>query len=155
MLRDDERSESAYKIRFYDERIERSFGQGVPKYVPLSSTHEFILVSPASEKRINSTFGGLPQQSTDLVCEIHPKDALKHGITDGKLVRLKNDYGEVELAAKVTSNVRRNTLFVPKGAWLRDSATGKTINALIPSDREPLIGGACYYDCIVDIQLVG
>ena len=154
MLRDDNRSESAFKIRFYDERIEKSFGQGVPKYVPLSSTHEFVLVSPASENRINSTFGGLLQQSTDLVCEIHPKDALKHGINDGNLVRLKNDYGEVELAAKVTSNVRRKTLFVPKGAWLKDSTTGKTINALIPSDREPLIGGACYYDCTVDIQLV-
>jgi len=155
MLRDDDRSESTFKIRFYDEHLEKVCGQGVPKYAPLSSTREFILVSPASEKRINSTFGGLSQQSTDLVCEIHPKDALKHGVTDGDLVRLKNSFGEVVLAAKVTSNVRRKTIFVPKGAWLKDSATGMTINALIPSDREPLIGGACYYDCTVDIQLAG
>ena len=153
MLRGDDSEDSTFNVRFYDESIEQSCGQGVPKYVPLSSRHEFVLVSPASEKRINSTFGGIAQQGADIVCEIHPDDASKYGINNGDLVSLTNGFGEVRLPAKVTLNVRPKTLFVPKGAWLKDSATGRTINALIPNDREPLIGGACYYDCTVDIHL--
>ena len=153
MLRGDDRQDSIFNVRFYDESIEQNCGQGVPKYVPLNSRHEFILVSPASEKRINSTFGGIAQQGADIVCEIHPDDASKYGINNGDLVSLTNGFGEVRLPAKVTLNVRPKTLFVPKGAWLKDSATGRTINALIPNDREPLIGGACYYDCTVDIHL--
>ena len=48
--------------------------------------------------------------------------------------------------------MRPGTLFVPKGAWLASSRTGVTANALIPGYREAAIGGACYYDCSVDLR---
>jgi anaerobic selenocysteine-containing dehydrogenase len=40
-------------------------------------------VTPASEQRVNSTFGGLPSQQSDLRCEIHPATMRSLGIRDG------------------------------------------------------------------------
>ncbi len=105
-----------------------------------------------SEQRINSTFGGLAGHDGDLLCEMAPADARELGLEDGDRVRLHNDQGEVELPVAVSDRVRPGTLYVPKGAWLRGSPTGQTVNALIPGHKSDLHDGACYYDCSVDIQ---
>ncbi len=153
MLRGGEFTTPSGRIELYSDAMEAHCGQGVPRYLALSERRRFILVSPASEQRVNSTFGGLASQQRDLQCEIHPQDADEFGIGDGDLIVLYNDGGEVQLPASLTDAVRPGTLFVPKGAWIADSATGCTANALIPGDREAAIGGACYYDCTVDLRL--
>jgi hypothetical protein len=51
--------------------------------------------------------------------------------------------------------VRPGTLYVPKGAWLASSPAGISANGLLPGHQEPAIGGACYYDCSVDIRRAG
>jgi anaerobic selenocysteine-containing dehydrogenase len=124
----------------------------VPRYKPLPGARRFILVSPASERRVNSTFGGLPRHRDDLRCEINPADAAALGLAEGARARLFNDLGAVELPLRLTDDVRIGTVYVPKGAWLSDSPTGQTVNALIPGHRADLGGGACYYDCTVDIR---
>ncbi len=140
------------RIELFSAAMEAHCGQGVPKYQPLDKQGEFIVVSPASEKRVNSTFGGIKGQADDLLCEIHPEDAARCGVVDGAQVLLSNDAGKLALTAKITDAVRPGTLFVPKGAWITDSPTGNTINALIPGHQEAAIGGACYYDCTVDLR---
>jgi anaerobic selenocysteine-containing dehydrogenase len=142
------------RIELYSEAMEARCGQGVPRYLPLEGRRRFVLVTPASEQRVNSTFGGVAGQSDDLVCEIHPHDAASLAIEDGSNVVLYNAQGEVSLPAKISDDVRPGTLFVPKGAWLKDSPTGMTVNALIPGHQEGAIGGACYYDCSVDLRRV-
>jgi anaerobic selenocysteine-containing dehydrogenase len=140
------------RIELYSAAMEDSCGQGVPRFLPLTERRAFLLVSPASERRVNSTFGGLAAQQRDLACEMHPADAAAAGIDDGDAVVLYNDQGELQLPARISDAVRRGTLYVPKGAWIADSPTGNTVNALIPGHRETAIGGACYYDCSVDMR---
>jgi anaerobic selenocysteine-containing dehydrogenase len=135
--------------------MEAHCGQGLPAFVEICDARAFQLVTPASEHRVNSTFGGLGAQQRDVRCEINPEDAAELGITDGAQVVLLNDLAEVQLAARVSDDVRRGTLFVPKGAWIADSPTGNTVNALLSGHKEPAIGGACYYDCRVDLRAVG
>jgi anaerobic selenocysteine-containing dehydrogenase len=146
------------RIELFSETLERRSGDGVPRFRPLPDARAFIVVSPASEERVNSTFGSLPSQQQDLCCEIHPDDAAARGIADGDRIVLHNAQGELALPARVTDAVRRGTLFVPKGAWIRGTADGAaaqgTINALIPGHRDPLVNGACYYDCSVDIRRI-
>ncbi len=142
------------RIELYSAALEAACGEGLPRFRPLPAPRRFILVSPASERRINSTFGGLAAHRDDLVCEMHPADARSHALTSGELVELYNDQGEVRLPLVITDAVRPGTVFVPKGAWLIDSPTGQTVNALIPGHRADLAGGACYYDCTVDVRAV-
>lgn len=152
MLRGATLTTSSGKIELYSVSLEEQCGEGVPKYKPVHKSAPFILVTPASEQRINSTFGGETQQQRDIVCEIHPQDALEKGLSDGCAVSLFNAQGEVSLPLKITDSVRRGTLFVPKGAWISDQQRPFTVNALLPGHQESLIGGACYYDCCVDIR---
>lgn len=140
------------RIEVYSEAMEAHCGQGLPRYAPLADKRAFLLVSPASEQRVNSTFGSTASQQSDIACEIHPDDAAPLAIRDGEPVVLHNEAGEVRLPAKLTTDVRRGTLYVPKGAWMSDSGDIGTINALIPGHQEAAIGGACYYDCSVDIR---
>ncbi len=142
------------RIELFSAALEAGCGQGLPRFQALESERRFILVSPASERRINSTFGGEAGHDRDLVCEMHPDDAGSLALRDGQLVRLFNELGEVRLPLSLTDRVRGGTLFVPKGAWIDNSPTGQTVNALIPGHKADLAGGACYYDCTVDVEAV-
>lgn len=152
VIRDRPPATPSGRIELFSEALESSCGEGLPRFRPLTDPRRFILVSPASERRINSTFGGLENHRDDLACEMHPEDARELSLADGSTVTLHNDLGEVQLPLAVTDAVRRGTVFVPKGAWLADSPTGQTINALIPGHRADIAGGACYYDCTVDVR---
>jgi anaerobic selenocysteine-containing dehydrogenase len=152
VVRDRPPGTASGRIELFSEALETDCGQGVPRFRPLSNPRRFILVSPASERRINSTYGGLAAHRDDLLCEMHPEDASALALAAGDSVCLFNERGEVQLPLAVTDAVRRGTVFVPKGAWIGDSPTGQTINALLPGHRADLAGGACYYDCTVDVR---
>jgi anaerobic selenocysteine-containing dehydrogenase len=140
------------KIELYSEALEHEYGQGLPQYRALESNRRFILVSPSSDKRTNSTFGGVAGHDSDLMVEMNPEDARSLALHDGESVRLYNDLGNVMLPLKISSDVRPSTVYVPKGAWLKNSKTGQTINALIPGHRADIAGGACYNDAMVDVE---
>ena len=101
MLRGAEFTTPSGRIELYSEAMEQRCGEGVPRFKPLIRSGEFILVTPASEQRINSTFGGLSSQQSDLCCEIHPEDATRHGVTDGDMLELHNEQGRLQIPAQV------------------------------------------------------
>jgi len=151
LLRGEAPATPSGKIELYSEALERDCGQGLPGFQTLPEQRQFILVSPASEHRINSTFGALAGHADDLRVEMNTADAASLGLAQGQRVRLYNDQGEVDLPLALTERVRSGTVYVPKGAWLHSSTTGQTVNALIPGHKADIAGGACYYDCTVDI----
>ena len=118
----------------------------------MSSDRRFIVISPSSDERTNSTFGGVTGHDEDMVVEMNPADAASLSLAEGERVRLFNEQGDVVLPLVLNSGVRESVLYVPKGAWLKSSLTGHTVNALIPSHRADLAGGACYNDCRVDVE---
>lgn len=154
LLRGSMANTASGKIELYNEALEQQCGQGLPRFKALPQTRDFILVTPASEQRINSTFGGIAAQKRDVQCQINPDDAARHAVATGDTIALYNDQGEVSLPAAINSDVRPGTLYVPKGAWIGASQEGVTINALVPGHKEDLVGGACYYDCVVDIRRI-
>jgi len=110
------------------------------------------LISPASDKRISSTFGGLADslQAPNLL--MHPADASARGLRSGQEVRMSNDRGEVLLPLLVTDAVRPGVVASEKGAWLSTSRSGQTISALASADmRADLAEGACFNDTAVEV----
>ncbi|MEP4146454.1 MAG: molybdopterin-dependent oxidoreductase [Halioglobus sp.] len=154
LLRGNDAQTPSGKIELYSEALEKECGMGLPRYQPLQRARQFVLVTPASEKRINSTFGGVAGHDSDLAAQISPEDAQERSLKSGQPVRLFNDEGAIELPLLVSERIRPGTLYLPKGAWMRDSATGLTANGLIPGHKADLAGGACYYDCTVDLEVL-
>ncbi len=140
------------RIELFSQDLEDRFGFGVPRFDPVRPDRPLVLITPSSDKRTNATFGGCAESDGLEVAELNPDDAAAHGISSGDPVTLANELGAVTLTAEVTDAVRPGVVYSPKGTWLKSSPTGRTTNALIPTDiRTDIADGACYNETFVEI----
>ena len=134
---------SAYLERKYDARL--------PSWRPVESRYSLTLISPASDRRITSTFGGLHVADGIPPLEMHPDDARARGLRDGVRVRVWNDLGEIHLPLRVSDAVPRGVVATLKGAWLATSDNGQTVSALCPAHHADISEGACFNDARVEV----
>ena len=117
------------------------------------ASHPLMLISPASDKRISSTLGGLAGARGAPPLLMNPADAASRNILDGAEVRVWNDLGEVFLMVRITEDVPPGVVASEKGAWLSTSRNGQTISALVSADRRAdLAEGACFNDTSVEVS---
>lgn len=141
------------KIELFSADLEERFGAGLPTFRPAEISMPLTLVTPASDKRINATFGGCSLSDGPEQLEMHPRDAASRDLSDEQPVVLWNQRGEVALTLQISDAMQPGVVYVPKGAWLGSSETGMTVNALIAADsRCDLIDGAAYNDTFVDVR---
>ena len=139
------------KIELASSYLEQKYGARLPSYRTLESSYPLILISPASDQRITSTFGGTRTSDDVPPLEIHPDDARPRGLRDGQPVRVWNDLGEVRLPVRITDDVPRGVVSSLKGAWFRTSDNQQTVSALAPATHADICGGACYNDARVEV----
>jgi anaerobic selenocysteine-containing dehydrogenase len=139
------------KVELESAMLDARYGAALPAYRPLASSYPLTLITPASDKRITSTFGGLSVNDGTPVLEMNPADASIRGLVDGCLVKVWNDLGQVYLPLRVTAAVRSGVVSSEKGAWLRTSPNGQTVSALAPTHKADLADGACYNDSRVEV----
>ena len=139
------------KVNLFPAEYEREAPMGLYAFQPDPATEKYplALISPASERTISSTLGQLPRPDVKLV--MHPDDANVRGLSDGDLVRIFNDLGEVHCTLQVLPAVRRGTVSLPKGLWLRSTRNGATTTALVPDSLTDIGGGACFNDARVQV----
>ncbi len=141
------------RIELFSRELEDRYGYGVPRYEPVARDRPFTIISPSSAKRTNATFGGDAASAGPEIVEINPADADGGGIETGDLVELANELGRVVLQAKRSDAVAPGVLYSAKGSWLKSSASGQTVNALIDADlKTDIVDGACYNETFVDLR---
>jgi anaerobic selenocysteine-containing dehydrogenase len=112
-----------------------------------------MLISPASDKRISSTLGGLGASRQAPPLLMNPEDASRRDLCHGLEVRVWNDRGEVILPLMLSVDVPPGVVASEKGAWLSTSRTGQTISALVSADlKADLAEGACFNDTQVEVS---
>lgn len=109
-----------------------------------------VLLSPASDRMVNSIFGEL--HARPAVLEMHPDDAAVRGLGDGVAVRVANALGEVHVPLRVTRGVRPGVVTLPKGLWRSATLNGATATALITDDLTDIGAGACFNDAVVEVS---
>ena len=139
------------KIELESSTLGARYGAALPGYRPLASRYALTLITPASDKRITSTFGGLAANDATPVLEMNPADAAARGLVDGAAVKVWNELGQVFLPLRITAAVRPGVVSSEKGAWLRTSPNGQTVSALAPTHKADLADGACYNDARVEV----
>ena len=139
------------KIELQSQTLGERYGAFLPGYRPVVSRYALTLITPASDKRITSTFGGLAANDATPVLEMNPADADRRGLVDGMWVKVWNDLGEVVLPLRITPAVRPGVVCSEKGAWLRTSPNRQTVSALAPTHKADLADGACYNDARVEV----
>ena len=139
------------KIELQSALLAERFGAALPAYRPVQSAFPLTLITPASDKRITSTFGGLTANDSAPVLAMNPVDASARGLVDGRVVKIWNELGLVYLPLHITASVRPGVVSSDKGAWLRTSPNGQTVSALAPTHKADLAEGACYNDARVEV----
>jgi anaerobic selenocysteine-containing dehydrogenase len=139
------------KVELVSDYLDQKYGSRLPTYRPYETPFPLILITPASDERITSTFGGLKAGDVTPPLEMHPDDAKARGLTDGTMVRVWNELGEVHLPVKITTEVTPGVCCSLKGAWMKTSNNGQTVSALAPAHHADICGGACYNDCRVEV----
>jgi anaerobic selenocysteine-containing dehydrogenase len=141
------------KVELASTYLEEKYGQLLPDYRPFETSYPLILISPASDTRITSTFGGLASSREPAPLEMHPEDARLRGLDDGAVVKVWNDLGEIHLPLRITDAVRPGVVATLKGTWFKTSDNGQTVSALCPSHHADISGGACYNDTRVEVAV--
>ena len=114
-----------------------------------SEAFPFRLATSPARSFLNSTFSETPSSRTregrpEVMVE--PCDAKELGISDGDIVMLGNERGEVRLHARVTEGLKRGVL-VSEGLWPNKSfLDGEGINVLTGADCIAPYGGAAFHD---------
>ena len=139
------------KVELESAYLEEKYGARLPTYRPYETPFPLILISPASDTRITSTFGGLDASAETPPLEMHPADARARGLADGVTVKVWNELGEVHLPLKITDDVMPGVVCSLKGTWFKTSDNGQTVSALCPGHHADISGGACYNDTRVEV----
>ena len=139
------------KIELESSTLHTRYDAALPSFRPVQSAFPLTLITPASDQRITSTFGGLAASDGTPLLEMNPADALARQLSDGATVKVWNELGQVFLKLHVTAAVRPGVVSSDKGAWLRTSPNGQTVSALAPTHKADLAHGACYNDARVEV----
>ncbi len=145
------------KIELKSDTLAKRWGAPalLPDWREREVSHPLMLISPASDKRISSTLGGLDASLPAPPLLMNPEDASRRDLRHGIEVRLWNERGEIILPLIVTADVPPGVVASEKGAWLATSRTGQTISALVSSDlKADLAEGACFNDTQVEVSRI-
>ena len=123
---------------------------GPVAYEPVSDDVGLRLLTPASDRTVNSVLGELELRKAAL--SMHPDDAAERGLTHGAAVRVFNALGEVHVPLKLSADLRRGIVTLSKGLWRASTLNGATSTALIPDALTDLGHGACFNDARVEVE---
>jgi anaerobic dimethyl sulfoxide reductase subunit A len=106
----------------------------IPKYIeareswrsPLSKKYPLQFISTHFRKRALSQFDNVPllKELGGQELQINGRDALARGISNGDMVRVFNDRGELLTRAKVTDRIMPGVVHLPQGAWYNPDEKG-------------------------------
>jgi anaerobic selenocysteine-containing dehydrogenase len=107
-------------------------------------------------KFLNANYGAFPSHQPSAgrpTLQLDPGDAAARGISDGDLVRVHNDRGELTLVAEVTDDLQPGLAATAFGWWHRSSPEGRAVNALTnASVARDDHGSAFFHDTLVEVE---
>jgi anaerobic selenocysteine-containing dehydrogenase len=110
------------------------------------------LVTPPSRTYLNTSFTETPgskRREKEPTAMIHSKDAAHYGVTDGGMVRIGNNKGDILLRAKISDTAKQGVV-ISEGVWPDDAYDRKVgINLLIDGTPVPPSGGAAFHDTAI------
>ena len=120
----------------------------------LARRYPLAMISPPARNFLNSSFvnvDSLRRAEGEPALLLHPLDAAERGIADGQRVRCFNDRGEALARCHVSDDTRQGLVVVFGVWWRKLSPDGRNVNELTHQGLTDLGGGACFYDCLVQV----
>ena len=158
------------KIEIYSQQLadmENPEVPPIPKYIetwespndPLAKKYPLQLITTHLKRRTLSQFENLPwlRELQAQAILISPGDAQARNISDGEMVRVFNDRGEMVIPARVTERIMPGVIDVPHGAWYdpddKGVDRGGCANVLTRDEHSPA-GAFPYNTALVEVERV-
>ena len=151
------------RCEFFSEALQRSWGDGLPDYVPnhepagSDTRYPLAMISPPARNFLNSTFvnvRSLRDIEGQPLLEMHPSDAAARGLRDGQTVRVYNDRGSYHCVLCVNGRARAGVVNGLGIWWRKLGLNGTNVNELTSQKLTDLGGGPVFYDCLVEVDEV-
>ncbi|HWU01711.1 MAG TPA: molybdopterin-dependent oxidoreductase [Novosphingobium sp.] len=95
----------------------------------------------------------LSQHRREALCEVHPRDAAAHGLSDGGLVRVSTAHGDSLFRVAFAEGQRRGEIFVPMH-WTDTMASGARANRMAHALTDPVSGQPAFKNTPARIEAV-
>jgi anaerobic dimethyl sulfoxide reductase subunit A len=158
------------KIEIYSEELaamEDPMLPPIPKYIdpwegprdPLCKKYPLQLLTTHFKRRAHSQFETLPwlRELQAQTLMISTMDAGVRSISDGDMVRVFNDRGEVIIPAKVTERIMPGVVDLPQGAWFSPDEKGVDRGGcanVLTSDKSSPCGALVTNSSLVQVEKV-
>ncbi len=153
------------KCEFWSTALEKIGVDPLPAYVPpnespvsnsaLAARYPLAIISPPARHFLNSSFvniASLRAVEGEPALEIHPDDAGLRGVADGDRVRVFNDRGSFELAARVTDRARPGCVVALSIWWKKLARDGRNANEVTSAALTDIGRAPTFYDCLVEVE---
>jgi anaerobic selenocysteine-containing dehydrogenase len=150
------------RCEFYSQALADAGLDPLPGYVPphegadsgSAARYPLAIISPPARNFLNSTFvnvRSLRDTEGEPTLQIHPQDAAARGIVDGERVRVFNDRGDLELAARITDRARPGVVVALSIWWKKIAADGRNVNEVTGQALTDIGRAPTFYDCRVEV----
>jgi len=155
------------KIEIYSQRLAEMNVPGlppIPKYIetwesrndPVTKQYPLQLINTHFKRRALSQFDNIPwlRELQSQAALMSSQDARARNISDGDMVKVFNDRGEVVIPARVTERIMPGVVDIPHGAWYKPDEKGVDgggcANVLTADEYSPS-GGFAYNTALVEV----
>lgn len=154
------------KAEFYSESLRAQGFDPLPVFQPAAESPAgdpevvarfplALMTGKSALHFLNSSYSGTARHlkaEREPLLDIHPEDAVPRHISEGDLVRVFNDRGEVTLRARIKDKVRSGVVSMPFGWWASNSPGGRSGNALTRDGVAAWGRGADFLDTLVEVE---
>ena len=123
----------------------------------LAKKYPLGMISPPARNFLNSTFvnvQSLRDTEGEPHLEIHPVDAAQRCINTGDRVRIYNDRGSFEAAARVTDKAREGLVVGLSIWWKKFALDHKNANEVTSQRLTDMGRGPTFYDVLVQVERI-
>lgn len=149
------------RIEFYSEKLNNKLPVFYPPIEawsdnPLASKYPLVCIQAGSRFRVHTQYSNIPwlrELDPQPVVEINPSDAQVRSISDGDVVKVYNDRGNVTLHAKLNEALRPGLVNISRGCTTSQFIDGNS-QQLIADYRNPDTLNCSFFDTLVEVRKV-
>lgn len=153
------------KCEFYSQSMQDDGLDPLPAFIApyesqlsnpeLAKKYPLAMISPPARNFLNSSFvnvQSLRDTEGEPHLDIHPVDAAQRSIASGDRVRIYNDRGSFEAAARVTDKAREGLVVGLSIWWKKFASDHKNANEVTSQRLTDMGAGPTFYDILVQVE---